>query len=109
MIVGIGVKLGYVKNIFVKHLIRVRQAAQAEGAIWPTILVDLGNLVPMVVSVCKDFAVCAIRFPSKGRARVAAVLDRLVEVAVLGALPEPLLVEEVAKFPSRYLNDVRLV
>ncbi len=102
-------KLRYVESIVVKNLIRVRLAAQAQRPVLPKILVDTGHLMPKLVSICDDLAACAVLLPGKWRTGVTVFLDRLVQIAVPGALPEVFLVEKVLKLLPGYLNDSRLM
>jgi hypothetical protein len=93
----------------VEYLVRVRPAAQADGVIRSKVLVDAGDLVPVLISVCDDLATCAVDFPSQRRTRMTIFLNRLVEVAVAGAIPQALFVEQVTKLRSGYLNDSKMI
>jgi hypothetical protein len=92
----------------VKYLLWVRHTAQAEGPVWPKILVNAGYLLRVFVPVCDDLATCANRFSRKWRAGMTVLLDGLEQIPVLSAGPKSLLVEELAKLRAGYLNDMKV-
>ncbi len=92
-----------------EYLIGVRLPAQADRVVRPKILMDTGDLMPVVVPVCDDLAACAKRLSRERRARMTVVLHGLMKVAVLSAQPEILLVEQISKLRPRYFDDVRRV
>lgn len=64
-----------IQNIPDENTLRVRSTGRANCAVWPKILMDAGNFLPLVVNVRNLLSVRAVWLICYGSARVSVAPD----------------------------------